>query len=141
METLTNQTPMAPAKRPLLFTVLGIFSLIGGIGSLLAVVLGTASLFLILAATENSFLSMLFIVFIIRAVVGVLLIIQGVGFLKMKKWLPTFVLVTVVTGAVGNILNFTSAAPGSSSSGTFLSIAIGVVILWLTYQQKELFKN
>lgn len=138
MENTTASIPVTP-QRPVLFTILGILSLIGGCLKLFAVLLGGSLLLLVLS--KAGLFSVGFLVIVLGLITGVLLVIQGIGFLKMKKWLPSFLVVTFLVFLVSTILSYGDSAGSEGLGSKVISIAISGAVVWLTYQQKAIFKN
>lgn len=140
MEITNTSTavPVAP-KRPTIFTILGFLALIGGCIKLFFVLIGGSVLIVLL--NTSGLWSVGFFIVLVGLIGSLLLIIEGIGFLKMKKWLPLFIAASFVLLVINTALSYIDASNTQSLGETVFNFAIASAVVYATYKQKELFKN
>ena len=86
----------------------------------------------------------------IPIILAVLYFIEGIGFLKLKKWLPKLLLITLIIGFVLQVIAYFDSVvylvkPIYGLFIFFIKNAIvlwiGVAIVWYTFKKKSLFIN
>lgn len=117
-------------KRPMVFTVLGVLALIGGIFSTIS------AIFLMTVMVE--FQGIMFLVIFLP---GVLSLIQGVGMLQMRTWLPNFVVGCLIFSIALTIYASISDGDITILPSEIVGFVIGGLITAYIYSQEELFVN
>lgn len=126
---------MDASKRPMLYTVLGVLALIGGV----LTGIGALGLF---ALTALGGPAILFIILgVLALVMAVLYVVSGLGYMKMKSYMPKLVIALFVLAVVNVVLNYVSAPEAFAWTNQIVSLAINGAIVWKVNQDKALFKN
>jgi hypothetical protein len=152
METNNN---IAQKKRPITFGILGWLLIVGGIFSVIQA--GLVIFTFYVGYTNLSPDLMKEISLPIQAlilgtpiVLAILYFIEGIGFLKLKKWLPILLLITLILGFVLQaIVYFDSGWRLTNPIGGLFKFFvkdaiimwIGIAIIWYTFKKKDLFVN
>jgi len=127
----TTKTQTTPA----IFKVLGIMAIIGGGMGILSVI----SLSAWLGLGGGFFLWLI----LPNLLFGILSIFEGVGFLKLKKWLPWLLIVQMALTILFFAYVSTSAElfAGANLTIWIIGIAVGLVITIYAYTRKAIFIN
>jgi len=155
METNEN---IQQHKRPIAFTILGWLSMIGGIISVIQAGLAIYTFYLgytYLSSKSSDLIEAISLPFQalilgIPIILAILYFIEGMGFLKLKKWLPKLLLITLVLGFILQVIAYFDSVLYliNPIGGLFkffvkdaITIWIGVGIVWYTFKKKNLFVN
>ena len=148
-QTLENDTRKSPVKRPKLMTFL---AWLGFIASVLTMgVVGVALYQLSMIAPslsdpemkaiyENQVLMAVFLQLMLAA----LWVFQGVGLLKLKRWLPNLVYISFVIGLVSIVFqNWTFIVYRFSAvaAEVLIPLVIGGTVVKYIHSKRELFQN
>lgn len=126
---------MDTAKRPVLYTVLGVLVIIGGV----LTALGALAFFGLIALGGPAVL--LIIVGVLMLLSAVLYLVSGIGFFKMKSYMPKLVIALFVLAVLGAILNYVQAPEAFAWGNQIVSLIVNGAIVWKVNQDKALFKN
>ncbi|MFT7184068.1 MAG: hypothetical protein ACI9QC_000397 [Oceanicoccus sp.] len=129
---------MEAAKRPTLYTVLGVLAVLGLISSVMGIlVIGGA----IAVLGAEAPMLMLIVSGIVLAVAGALNLAEVVGFFKMKKFMPNVVVAAFGLGLVSMVLTYMASPETFSMGGQAVSLIISGAIVWKVNEDKAMFKN
>jgi len=126
---------MDASKRPVLYTVLGVLAIIGGVFTALAAL----GFFGLIALGGPAVL--LAVIGVLMLLSGVLYLVSGVGYFKMKKYMPKLVMALFGLAVLGTVLNYIQAPEAFAWGNQIFSLAINGAIVWKVNQDKVLFKN
>lgn len=126
---------MDAPQRPVLYTILGVLAILGGIFT----GLGSLALFGLIALGGPAVL--IIIVGLIVLLTAILYLVSGVGYFKMKAYMPKLVLVLLGLSVLGTILNYVQSPEGFQIGNQLFSLIVSGAIAWKVNQDKALFKN
>jgi len=126
---------MDASKRPMLYTVLGVLALIGGVFT------GFGALGLFALTTLGGPAVLFIILGVLALVTAVLYIVSGLGYMKMKSYMPKLVMALFGLAVLSTILSYVSAPEAFAWTNQIISLAINGAIVWKVNQDKALFKN
>ena len=126
---------MDTPQRPVLYTILGVLAIIGGVFS----ALGAMALFGFIAFGAPAVLLLLAGLLMLAS--AALSFVSGVGFFKMKAYMPKLVLVLLALSVVGSILNYIESPENFQVLSQLIGLLIYGAVAWKVNQDKALFKN
>lgn len=126
---------MDAPQRPVLYTILGVLAILGGIFT----GLGALALFGLIALGGPAVL--IIIVGLIVLLTAILYLVSGVGYFKMKAYMPKLVLVLLGLSVLGTILNYVQSPEAFQIGNQLFSLIVSGAIAWKVNQDKALFKN
>ena len=136
-----------PAKRPLFFTILGYGSFIWAIISILGI---SAMIFMYIAVLNSGTSASIdmsakqdLILFVFAPIIiGIaLLFATGIGFLKLKKWLPKVLIAFVILEISGLLMSYYIAPTDFKLTKDDFDIIWNIGVIWYVFSKKELLVN
>lgn len=131
-------------KSPGIFKVFGILSIIAGCLNVLATIGIFFFMYLFFAGGNTSLVTQLYGwgVVLLYAAMSILAFVQGVGFLKLKRWMPKLVIVLFAVVVLAQLFQFGLNPESFLNKGwerPLEIILIDGVIVWTTYKNRALF--
>ena len=139
MEIKNNLMRNKFTKRPILITLLGILAILA---SAYIIVTSIPLLQLSGKIVRSEDPGVFLFTPIIPITISILLVVVGIGLLKMKKWLPRFLLALLLLSIAMSILSFIDSP--ETFRLTWRKIAdliINIAIVWYVFKEKKLFVN
>ena len=151
METNENSTQ----NRPITFTVLGWLSIVGGVFSVIQAGAAISAFYVGYTylppdLVEAISLPVQALTLGTPIILAILYFIEGIGLLKLKKWLPKLLLVTLILGFILQVIMYFDSPwyltnPIGGLFKFFITDAItmwiGAAIVWYVFKKKDLFIN
>lgn len=151
METISIPSSVSVAgesnpkkKSPGIFKILGILSIIAGCLNVLATLGIFFFVYLFFSGENISLVTQLYAwgVILLYVAMSILAFVQGVGFLKLKRWMPKLVIVLFAVVVLAQLFQFGLSPESFLDKGwerALEIILIDGVIVWTTYKNRALF--
>ena len=125
--------------RPILITLLGILAILA---SVYIIVASIPLLQLYGKIIESEDPGVFLFIPIIPIIASALLVVVGIGLLKMKKWLPRLLLALLILCIALLILSFIDSPETFRLTWkNYIELIIDIVIVWYVFKEKKLFVN
>ena len=150
----TNEN-IQQSKRPIAFTILGWLAMIGGVISVIQAGLAISAFYVGYTYLPPDLIKEIslpveVLILVTPIILAILYFVEGVGFLRLKKWLPKLLLITLILGFILQAIAYFDSAwyitnPIGGLFKFFVKDAIimwgEASIAWYIFKKKHLFIN